>query len=205
MNTEKINVYLLGTRHDSNKSKNDIEDLVKNLRFDCFLTEGVCRRGAFNSKNLLKEPFFLIGAFIWFYYLQYFGKDVSTLHRISEEKGIPLYLIDKTLSELVDEGHRWCNYPLYFFVSLVLFFALFQFPLIFRILITIIFLLAFSLGYIQYKVNNMREETWITKIICILRAKKYRTVLVTCGENHKKNIKEKLIAMDFRVITENRD
>ena len=88
MRNNKPIINLLGTVHVSKKSKNIIERVFKENKFDCVLTEGVVGN-IFNKHYWVREPFLMISISIYFYFLSKFGKDFATVKKLSKKYKIP--------------------------------------------------------------------------------------------------------------------
>lgn len=202
MNEQKATIVLLGTIHWSDKSKKNIENLTEKFKFDCFLSEGIDNERAYTLKNFVKEPFFLIATFIWSLFLKYCGKDAPTLMKIAEEKKIPFYFIDKNLEEVIKDGHKWYNYLIYLALFSILFVLIFHsFSLYTKLTLITAFSVMLYFLYFALITKKGREVVWMKNIVNVLKDKRFKNVLLICGELHKKEIEKNLAGKGYRVLT----
>jgi len=178
-------VFLIGGVH--------IKEIPKHIldwkKIDAVLVEGALDNDLLELKNIVREPLFIIGAYLYFLLLRLIGKDQKSVYKIRSEHGFRIHSIDVTITEMVDSFHSPINY----LISTGMFCIVYLLSSSLTSWAHLIYALVLSsLGYVVYVVLfatlEMRNKTMARNCVNLIKENKYHIVALSCGYRHIKGI-----------------
>ncbi len=196
-------LYLAGTLHSSKKSKNTLEYIFTQYKFDVFLIESPKQS---KSEWYRKEPFIFLPYLLYSSSLNKKGSEFTLADKFAKENNIPVINMDKSFDELINYFHKPYNNVV--FVIIMILIELFLNPVLFKLLpffagemvyllYFVIILLSFILAevlyfpYFVFSVTKLRDTSFYEKISEVKNNGLYTSILIICGKFHNKPIMEK--------------
>jgi len=204
-------VYLLGTTHTSQESAKQIGQVFNKEKFDCVLREGAIVRDSsykdkssldiFGKENLVKEPVLYPSLWLYLRILKKHAADMPTIDKLTAQKSIPCFIVDKEFRHLVKDFHRWYNYLI--FIGL---WAIFAFILHYLTSYGLSTVFGFIFGFLVYdlyfiwRMSAPREIHWSKKATILARQRDFKKILFVCGKLHTRSVWRLLSIKGFKVI-----
>lgn len=209
--TENRKVFLLGGMHIINIPPS----LLAAHKIDVIFSEGINYTKVSFLRNFSKEPFFMMGWYIYIIFLRiaaFFGRgDLNSLYKYADQNNIHVECVDVSMNDLVDKFHNLFNpfiEMVFFLVSYGMFtvsIKTFDFlnwvPNYLIILIAGLFSCFIYLTFWVWRTANYRNEEMTKNIVKFLDNKNYHNILFYSGSLHTKEMEQLFEKRGFDIET----
>jgi hypothetical protein len=203
--TAEQTVYILGENHASSKTGRILRSILPKEKIDAILAEGFDLKKFYTVKNIFRYPLLSYSFAVYRIFVFFLGKSKRDVNRIAKKFQLPLIKIDAEPDQAVKCFKRWYNLPAMLLLILFLWITSghFHYKSLFSLLFTLVLILiTVAVAYVLlFGINTVdcRNAAFAKHTARILSKRKYKKIILICGRDHVKGVKE-LLMRKYNVI-----